>query len=330
MSILVLTEQEIRQTVSMPEAMKAIEEAFAALARGEARLPDVIGLEVPEVNGEIHVKGAHMQGAPYAIFKVATGFWENPAQGLPPGSGLMMAFDATTGFPAALLLDNGFLTDLRTGAAGGVAANWLANPVLDKVTIIGSGIQARYQLRALAVVRELAGRIAVWNRNREHAEAYAREMVAELEVDVTVAPDIEAALRNTDLVITTTPSREPLVQAGWLPHGVHINAVGSDAPDKQELDVGVLARADIIIADRLSQCLRLGEIHHAVEAGVISADDVAGELGDLIIGQVPGRTDETQITVCDLTGIGVQDAAIASLVLEKAKAMGLGSPLETT
>jgi ectoine utilization protein EutC len=328
MPILVLTEQEIRQTVTMPEAMEAIEEAFAALARGEARLPDVIGLEVPEVNGEIHVKGAHLQGAPYAVFKVATGFWENPAQGLPVGSGLMMAFDATTGFPAALLLDNGYLTDLRTGAAGGVAANYLANPVLNKVTVIGSGIQARFQLRALAVVRQLTGRVAVWSRNRQHTDAYAKEMVTELEVDVTVAPNIEAALRNTDLVITTTPSRKPLVRAEWLRHGVHINAVGSDAPDKQELDVNVLSRADIIIADRLSQCLRLGEIHHAVEAGVIGADDVAGELGDLIIGTVPGRTDERQITVCDLTGVGVQDAAIASLVLEKARVMGLGSPLE--
>jgi len=129
-------------------------------------------------------------------------------------------------------------------------------------------------------------------------------------------------------VITAPPSREPLIRAGWLPRGVHINAVGSDAPDKQELDVGVLARADIIIADRLSQCLRLGEIHHAVEAGVIGADDVTGELGELIVGRVPGRTAEEQITVCDLTGVGVQDAAVASLVLKKAREMGLGSLLE--
>ncbi len=329
MSILVLTEQEIRQTVSMPEAMQVMEEAFAALARGEARLPDVIGLEIPEVNGEIHVKGAHIQGTPYAVFKVATGFWKNPDKGLPTSSGLMMAFDALTGFPAALLLDNGYLTDLRTGAAGGVAANHLANPMLEKVTVIGAGRQARYQLRALAVVRRLQGRVAVWNIDSQEAQAYARDMVTELDVDVTVAPDIEAALRNTDLVITVTPSREPLIRAEWLPRGVHITAVGADAPDKQELDTGVLARADIIIADRLSQCLRLGEIHHAVEAGVISVDDVTGELGDLIVGRVPGRTSESQITVCDLTGVGVQDAAIASLVLQKAEAMGLGSPLET-
>ena len=327
--MLILTEKEIRQAVSMPEAMMAVEEAFAALARGEAQLPDVIGLEVPEVNGEFHVKGAHLQGNPFAVFKVASGFWENPARGLPVGTGLMMAFDATTGFPAALLLDNGYLTDLRTGAAGGVAANYLANPVVEKMAIIGSGLQARYQLRAVAGVRQLDGRVAVWSRNREHAEAFAREMVAELEVDVGVAPDIEVALRNAALVVTTTPSREPLIEAGWLSRGVHINAIGSDAPDKQELDVSVLARADIVIADRLNQCVRLGEIHHAVEAGIMDVDDVAGELGDLIIGQAPGRTSDDQITVCDLTGVGVQDAAIASLALEKAREMGLGSELET-
>jgi ectoine utilization protein EutC len=329
MSILVLTEREIRQAVSMPEAMMAMEEAFAALARGEARLPDVIGLELPEVDGEFHVKGAHLQGAPYAVFKIASGFWENPARGLPTSSGLMMAFDATTGFPAALLLDNGYLTDLRTGAAGGVAANYLANPVLEKVAVIGSGLQARYQLRAVSHVRQLDGRVAVWNRNREHAEAYAREMVSELDVDVAVATDVSLALRNAGLVITTTPSREPLIQSEWLSRGVHINAVGSDAPDKQELDAAVLARADVIIADRLSQCLRLGEIHHAVEAGVISAGDVTGDLGDLILGRAPGRTSEDQITVCDLTGVGVQDAAIVSLVLERASAKGLGSMLAT-
>ena len=328
--MLVLTEQEIRQAVSMPEAMMVVEEAFGALARGEAQLPDVIGLEVPEADGEFHVKGAHLQGAPYAVFKVASGFWGNPARGLATSSGLMMAFDANTGFPAALLLDNGYLTDLRTGAAGGVAANYLANPVLEKVAVIGSGLQARYQLRAVAHVRQLEGRVAVWSRDREHAETYAREMVAELGVDVGVAPDVEVALRNAGLVITTTPSREPLVQAGWLSRGVHINAVGSDAPDKQELDVSVLARADIVFADRLSQCSRLGEIHHAVEAGIIDADDVAGELGDLIVGRTPGRTAEDQITVCDLTGVGVQDAAIATLALEKAKMMGLGSELETS
>jgi ornithine cyclodeaminase len=327
MSLLVLTESEIRPLISMTEAIAAMEQAFTALARGDAQLPDVIGLQIPEVDGEVHVKGAHYKGLEYVVLKVATGFWQNPALGLPSGSGLMIALDAVTGFPAALLQDNGYLTDLRTGAAGGVAARYLANPVLDKVTVFGSGTQARFQLRSVAAVRQLRGRVAVWSRNPIHADRFAREMTAELDLDVTVAPSVEAALLQTDLVITATPSRQPLFPAAWLPRGVHITAVGSDSPEKQELEVQVFSRAEIIIADHLRQCLRLGEIHHAVEAGLISDDDVTGELGDLILGRIPGRTSKTQITLCDLTGVGVQDAAIACLALGKARALGLGTTL---
>lgn len=327
MAILKLGEDEIRRAVTTAEAVDAVEEAFAALARGEARLPDVINLEVPEACGEVHVKGAHLKGTPYFVIKIASGFYDNPNRGLPSGSGLMLAFDAATGFPAALLLDNGYLTDLRTGAAGAVAAKYLSKPVLNKVAVIGTGIQARYQLRALATVRDIP-RVAVWGRTAAHAEQAAAEMADELDVDVRVAPSIETALRGADLIITATPSRQPLVEARWVERGAHITAVGSDGPDKQELDVGVLDRASLIVADRLSQCLQLGEIHHAVQAGVISAEDVAGELGEVIIGKVPGRTDEHQITVCDLTGVGIQDAAIALLAIQKAKEMKLGAPIE--
>ncbi len=327
MAVLLLREEEIRRAVTMAEAVDAVEEAFAALARGDARLPDVINLDIPEAHGEVHVKGAHLKGSPCFVIKIASGFYDNTKLGLPSGSGLMLAFDAATGFPTALLLDNGYLTDVRTGAAGAVAAKYLSKPVLDKVAVIGTGIQARHQLRALAVVRDIP-RVAMWGRTANHAEQAAGEMADELDVDVRVAPSIETALRGADLIITVTPSRESLIEAGWVERGAHITAVGSDGPDKQELDVGVLDRASLIIADRLSQCLRLGEIHHAVQAGVISAEDVAGELGEVIIGQVPGRTDEHQITVCDLTGVGVQDAAIALLAIQKAKQMKLGEPIE--
>ncbi len=153
-------------------------------------------------------------------------------------------------------------------------------------------------------------------------------MSAELGVEAEPASTVEAAVREADVVITVTPSREPLVRADWLAEGTHITAVGSDGPDKQELHVEVLARADRVVADRLSQCLRLGEIHHAVAAGVLREEDVAGELGDLVIGRIPGRTSPEQITVADLTGVGVQDAAIAAWALERAAALDLGRSLE--
>lgn len=140
-------------------------------------------------------------------------------------------------------------------------------------------------------------------------------------------PTVEQAVRGADLVITATPSREPLVRTEWIARGAHVTAVGSDGPDKQELHVDVLARANIVVADRLSQCLRLGEIHHAVEAGALAPERVV-ELGDIVLGRASGRTDDRAITVCDLTGVGVQDAAVASLVLERARELGLGAELD--
>lgn len=316
--MLILSEEEIRGTLTMDDALQAVEEAFAALARGEARLPGVIGLTIPESRGEVHVKGAHLAGAPFYVFKVASGFWSNAERGLPVSGGLMMAFDAATGQPAAILLDNGWLTDLRTGAAGGVAAKYLAKKGPQKIAMIGAGIQGRFQLRALARVLGTLPPVAAWSLRPENAAAYAREMAEELGAEVEVTPTIEAAVRGADLIVTSTPSREPLVRAEWLAPGAHVTAVGSDGPDKQELHVEVLARARVF-ADRLSQCVRLGEIHHAVEAGALREENVAGELGDVVLGRVPGRESEEEITVADLTGVGVQDAAIAAAAVRTLK-----------
>jgi ornithine cyclodeaminase len=325
--VLVLNEEEIRRTISMPGAVEAVEGAFAALARGEARLPEAIYLDVAEFNGDVHVKGAHVQSAPHYVFKVASGFYDNPKRGLPVGGGLVMVFDAATGFPSALLLDNGYLTDVRTGAAGAVAAKRLAREKLRKVGLIGAGVEAGYQLRALVAVREVP-RVHVWSRTRRRAGAFAHAMASELGLDVVVEDSVEAAVRDADLVVTVTPSRKPLVRAEWLSPGAHVSALGSDGPVKRELEPEVLARADVLIADRLEQCLHDGELHHGVDSGAIRKTDVAGELGDVVIGKIPGRTDPDQITVCDLTGVGVQDAAIASLALEGARALGLGRPME--
>ncbi|MGH7545278.1 MAG: ornithine cyclodeaminase family protein, partial [Gemmatimonadota bacterium] len=182
------------------------------------------------------------------------------------------------------------------------------------------------QLEALAVVRDFR-RVRIWNRTPARAEACAREVADAYGVAAAVAASVEAAVRDADVVLTVTPSREPLVRAEWLASGVHVTAVGSDAPEKQELDVSVLARADVVVADRLAQCLRLGEIHHAVEAGALDPA-TAVELGDIVAGTARGRTQDAQITVCDLTGVGVQDAAIAALAVERARALGLGRELD--
>lgn len=325
--MLVVHEDEIRAAVPMADAIGAVEGAFAALARGEARLPDVIYMDFTEFEGETHMKGAHLKGAPYFVAKVASGFYRNPEKGLPVGSGLVLVFDASTGVPQAILLDNGYLTDLRTGAAGAVAARHLAKRTLSKVAMIGSGLEAGFQLRALTEVRDVPT-VFAWSRTRERAEALAAQMKEELGLDVRIAASAEEAVREADLVITATPSREPIVEAEWISPGTHVTALGSDGPDKQELAVEVLAKADVVVADHLEQCARKGEIHHALEEGAMVIGDVAGELGAVIDGTIAGRTSDDQITVCDLTGVGVQDAAVGGLAFERASAAGLGSALE--
>ncbi|HUK87859.1 MAG TPA: hypothetical protein VLT85_09360 [Terriglobales bacterium] len=309
----IVDEAALRRTVTVAAAVSAVEAAFAALARGEARLPPPINLEIPESRGEVHVKGGQIAGSPFYAFKLATGFWGNAERGLPSGSGMVFVGDAATGFPAALLLDDGWLTDLRTGAAGAVAARYLARPEIRKVGVLGAGVQARMQLRCLMEVRQPTD-VAIWSRSAAHASACAAEIAAELGVRATAAATPEEAVRDAGLVYTVTPSRAPLLLPGWLAPGALVVAVGSDGPEKQELDVGVLADADRLVADHLGQCLRLGELHHAVDAGVVDPGSVV-ELGDVVLGRVAGRRSAAERIVCDLTGVGVQDAAIAAAAM---------------
>jgi len=243
------------------------------------------------------------------------------------GSGVVLVFDANNGTPVGLLFDNGCLSDIRTGAAGAVAARHLAPQEVSRVAIVGAGIQARMQLRALALVREIPS-VAIWNRTPERAQECAVEMSAELGIPMEAVERIEDAIQGSNVVVTVTLTRDPLVRAEWIAPGTHVTAVGSDGPDKQELEAALLGKADLVVADRLSQCIELGEIHHAVEAGVLQAESCL-ELGKIVAGDIPGRTSVDQITVADLTGVGVQDAAIAGATLKAGLAKGFGTSIES-
>lgn len=317
---LVLREPEIRSLLDPAGCLQAVENAFSAYAKGQAELPAVINLEVPERRGEVHVKAGYLRSGPHYAVKIASGFPDNPQLGLPSSNGMVLVFDAQTGGLAALLLDNGFITDLRTGAAGGVAAKHLARATVETVAVVGSGVQARYQTRSLELVKKFR-EVRVWGRHRERATACVQDLSRQglaSDCRFVLASTVREAVESADIVVTVTASREPLIQADWIARGALVIAVGSDGPDKQELDVEVLARADRVVADSLPQCLRLGEIHHAVEKGAISKDKATAELGEITAGLKPGRASEDEIIVCDLTGVGVQDVAAASLVLERA------------
>jgi ectoine utilization protein EutC len=291
-------------------------------------LPPIMHIIVPDQNGEVDVKSAYTQGAERFAIKIAGGFWDNPRRyGIPSSSGQMVVMSARTGRCEALLLDNGYLTDVRTALAGALAARHLAREQLDTVGQIGAGAQGRFQMRALQLVRRYR-RVMAFDRDAERLAAYVAEMPAVLGVEVIAARSAEELVRSCDLVTTSTPSKEPYLRAEWLHPGQHITAMGADAEHKQELFPEVLGRADRIVCDRRAQCFRLGELHHAKDAGILAEDGPVDELGELIAGLRPGRHSDEEITVCDLTGVGVQDTAISLLALDRALARGVGVRIE--
>lgn len=274
--------------------------------------------------GDVDVKSAFVDGLPYFAIKIASGFYNNPERGLPVGSAMMVLLNSTTGLCEALLLDNSYLTDLRTGMAGAVAAKYLAPAAIDTVGVLGTGVQARFQVRCLALVRDFR-RVIVWGRSESKAENYADEMRCEGAYDVSVAKSAEEVVRSCDVLVTVTASDRPLVRGSWLRGGQHITAVGADFPGKQELEASVLERADRLACDRLAQCLSNGELQHVAEDGRLPAGLDATELGQLTTGKAPGRAGDGEITVCDLTGTGVQDTAIANVAYAEALKRGMGA-----
>jgi ornithine cyclodeaminase len=322
----ILHEQEVRDLIGPGEALDAVRDAFARMGRGETMVPPAMIIYVPESKGEVHIKAAHLHHAEYYGVKFAAIFENNPSQGLPAVSGMVLVFNASTGFLAGMLLDNGFLTDLRTGAAGGLAADLLAKKDVEQVTIVGAGIQGRFQLEALLSVRH-PERVLICDLDEAAAEKYAAEMSALHRLPV-VATGIREAAEDSDVIVCTTPAHKAYLMADWIRPGTHITAMGSDNPMKNELDPKLLARADKLVVDSVDMCGVNGELHHALEAGLMTPGDVYAELGEVAAGLKAGRTSDAEITVADLTGLGVQDTAVANVVMQNATALNVGRTLE--
>jgi len=311
--IQIVTEAELRRLVKLDLGLvDVIEQAFAALARGGVVMPPILSMDLPEAHGEVDVKTAYVPGLDGFVIKVSPGFFDNPKLGLPSLNGLMILFSARTGLVEALYLDNGYLTDLRTAAAGAVAALHLAPPVVTTAGVIGTGVQARLQMMAAHLVRPFT-RALVHGRDGGKARACAADLQAALGIPVEAAADPASLVAQSQLVVTTTPSREPVLRAEWLHPGLHVTAMGSDQAGKNEIDPRALARADAYVCDRVSQCETQGELRAALAAGLWHKGPPA-ELGEVITAARPGRTSADDITIADLTGTGVQDTAIATHV----------------
>jgi ornithine cyclodeaminase len=321
--IRIVTEAELRAAVGLDrETVAVIEQAFGALSDGGVVMPPVMSMELAEAHGEVDVKTAYIPGMSGFAIKVSPGFFDNPRLGLPSLNGLMILFSAKTGLVEAVFLDNGYLTDLRTAAAGAVAAQYLAPDLVHTAGVIGSGVQARLQARAAHLVRPF-DRLLIWGRDADKARACADDL-SDLECDVHVVDNPADLVRASQLVITTTPAKEPVVKAGWLHPELHITAMGSDQAGKNEIDPQALVQADLYVADRAPQARSLGELRAALEAG-LWAEDNPVELGDVIRGRARGRRDADEITICDLTGTGAQDTAIATHVMTLLAGRDLGA-----
>lgn len=314
-----LSRDQIERLVSVDDGTAAaVRDAYRAVSDGRAVVPPVGHLRFPQANGDCHIKSGFIAGDDVFAVKIASGFYDNPRRGLPSSHGVVLVFSAQTGQLEALLNDEGYLTDLRTGLGGAVATLALCRPDARRVLIVGSGTQAYWLGRA---VSRLAGRpidLGVWGRVYDRAEALAARL-GEAGVGARPARDLEAAVRDAEVVITATPSAEPLVMADWIGPGCHVTAVGADAPGKQELDAALVARADLRVADSLAQSLDHGEFANGRARGLFDAADCV-ELGAVLNGTARGRARREDVTIADLTGVATQDIAMARTVLARSRA----------
>lgn len=307
----IYTLEQIKSVTEQMDFSSIIEQGFVQYSMDNVVVPPVGELVFDNPPGDTHIKYGYIKNSETYVIKIAAGFYDNPKLGLPSNSGLMLVFSQKTGFLETILLDEGYLTDIRTAIAGQICAKYLAPPAISAIGVIGTGIQARMQV-------EYASRVApcdtvwIWGRTADNATACQKDLEAK-GYAVQCAQSPAEVAEHCNLIITATPSRAPLLSAGDIRPGTHITAMGSDTPEKQELDSKILHKADVVVADSRAQCQTRGEISRAIKANDIS-DETVLELGDIISRpDIIKRADDT-ISVADLTGVAVQDVQIATAV----------------
>ena len=321
--MLILKKNDIIQHVDLnKDLIPIIEEAFISLSKGKTVMPPIMRIDIEKFHGESDVKAAYIEGLDSFAIKIASGFFDNPKLGLPSSNGLMVLLDSETGVIKSILLDEGYLTDTRTAIAGAIATKYLSNQDSNTIGIIGAGIQARLQLKATLLVREIE-KINIWARDKEKVNQFV-DSLEDLNIDVNISESCKDLASGSDIIITTTPSKTPLLEFNWIKKGTHITAMGSDAEQKNELDPTMIKLCDKYIPDSQAQTTILGELHHAIKENLISSDEKFNDLGSIIIDPSLGRKNKDDITICDLTGTGVQDTAIARYTYNICKRNNLG------
>lgn len=320
MEVLWLTQEEVKSVMDMHSDMQVVERAFKQHGLGKVQMPPKSYLYYTAYNGDLRTMPAYLEEEDITGVKIVNVHPGNPALGLPTVMALIVLISPQTGAPIAIM-DGTYLTDIRTGAAGGIAAKYLARKDSKVIGLVGAGNQARTQLEALSEVFE-PELVKVTSRTKESCEQFIREAADIISCEIRYEETIENVC-DCDILVTTTPTRKPIVKAQWIKEGTHINAIGADAVGKEELDPELIIRSKIVVDD-IVQALHSGEVNVPLSKHYISENDIHAQLGEVIVGLKPGRTSEEEITIFDSTGLAIQDVASAHLVYQRALSKGLG------
>jgi len=310
-----LNKSEIMELFHFDTAARVISEAYIASSSGHVQTGDVVHLSFPGSNGDCHIKSGHIRHTDIYVVKIASGFYDNPSNGLPSSNGMILAFSATTGEPLAILRDEGWLTDMRTGIGGAIATKALAPRSAEKVLIIGSGIQARFQANCLAsLMSGKSFKFFIWGRNENAATTLVEELRGH-NLNADLAINLNQQISLSDIIITTTPVTSALFGDNLVRPGTHVTAIGADTHGKQELPISLLESASLLVSDMVSQSLNYGEFQTINDTN-LSKNVI--ELGNMLSASCAGRTSDNDITIADLTGIAAQDIAIATGIIDAA------------
>ena len=329
MKTLLLTKKDVEALLSMDEVMAAVEEAFKEKGLGRVQMPAKTYLFYRKYNGDLRTMPAYMENLDISTVKIVNIHPENPVKhGLPTVMAVIVLVDPKTGYPLAIM-DGTHITSMRTGAAGGIAAKYLARKNSKVIGLIGAGRQARTQIMALTALYRELDEVRIYSKFKDESERLAEETSKLYSgiSQVIAVETAEEAVRDADIVVTTTPSTQPIVMDGWVSSGTHFNCIGADAPGKEELDPQILKRAKIVVDD-WEQASHSGEINVPLSKGIISRENIYGEIGEIVAGLKPGRTSDSEITVFTSTGLAIQDAVVAKIVYDRALEKGLGMEIE--
>lgn len=325
--ILVLSAADVKKLVDMRAIIGAVEDAFRAYGKGTSKLAPITLCLIDKYEGELEIKSGYVDEFCSAT-KILLYYKDNPSKhGIPALSGTIVLNDIHNGKPFAVL-DGAYITANRTGAAGAVAAKYLARPDSETVGVIGAGVQGRAQVRALNELFKIKT-VKVYDIDNRRVNDYVKEMSAQYPFRIEKAESPAEAVMNADIVLTVTTSTKPIVQNQWIHEGMHINAIGADAPGKQELDAAIIPRTKLVV-DSVAQCVERGEIQTAIRQGLLKKENIYAELSDIVLGGKPGRENPREITMFDATGMIVQDITTAYAVYQLAKKQGLGTSAQIT